>query len=50
MSGYLDNHQATKLKFVLFSPGVRKQNKLNHPDNFRADYIEGNANDLTTVT
>jgi hypothetical protein len=25
----------------LFSVGVRKQIKLNHPDNFRAEYIGG---------
>ena len=31
------NPQATKLRFVLFSVGVRNQNILNHPDNFRAD-------------
>ena len=32
---------ATKLKFILFSVGVRNQNRLNHPDNFRADEIWG---------
>ena len=39
VSCHLGDHKATKLKFILFSAGVRKQNKLNYPDNFRADYI-----------
>ena len=35
----------TKSKFVLFSAGVRQQNKQNHLDNFRADYMGGKKGD-----